>query len=76
MLMNEGEFISHQISNKRKSEKESILSSVCSSFWCAAIHYSKKLYDVLCYAVFCRYVLYIYIYIYILHIQMLDMCAP
>ena len=74
MLMNEGEFISHQMSNKRKSEKESILLSVCSSFCCAAIYYIIELYDLLCCAVFCRYVLYINRYI--LHIYMLDMCAP
>ena len=48
MLMNEDEFISHQITNKRKSDKESILAPVYPSVFCAAIHYSMEPYDLLC----------------------------
>jgi hypothetical protein len=54
MLMNQEDFVDHQMNNKRKSEKESMLVYLCPSVfrvWNAA-------YDLVCYAVFCKPFLY------------------
>lgn len=50
MLMNQEDFVDHQMSHKRKSEKESMLVYLCPRVvrvWNAA-------YDLVCYAVFCK----------------------